>query len=84
MRQFSYLTWDAYEQVYSLVWVHSEVSERASALEAADLAMCAWYDSWYHDSGLSQSPYGIVMRLRECLSVRPATGHAAKTYHKDI
>jgi hypothetical protein len=83
MRQFSYLTWDAYEQVYSLVWVHSEVSERASALEA-DLAMCAWYDSWYHDSSLSKSAYGIVMRLRECLSIRPASVYAAKTYHQDI
>ena len=29
MRQFSYLAWDAYEQVYSLAFKHSGVIERA-------------------------------------------------------
>ncbi|KIW22753.1 uncharacterized protein PV07_11019 [Cladophialophora immunda] len=64
MRQFSYLAWDAYEQVYSLAFKHSGVSERAAALRAADGAICAWYDGWYHDSTWSKEPHGLVIRLR--------------------
>ncbi|KIW83181.1 hypothetical protein Z517_02426 [Fonsecaea pedrosoi CBS 271.37] len=73
MRQFSYLAWDAYEQVYSLAFKHSGVSERAAALRAADGAICAWYDSWYHDSTWSKEPHGLVIRLRMYLT-SPSSG----------
>lgn len=65
MRQFSYLAWDGYEQVYSLAFKHSGVTERAAALNAADTAICSWYNGWYHDSNWSKEPHGLIIRLRE-------------------
>jgi hypothetical protein len=65
MRQFSYLAWDAYEQVYSLAWKHSGSDERAHALRSADEALTSWHDSWNRDSGWSKEPHGLIIRLRK-------------------
>lgn len=67
MRQFSYLAWDAYEQVYSLEYKHTSVSERTEALKMADAALCTWYDEWSENSIWVKEPHGLILRLRMTL-----------------
>lgn len=64
MRQFSNMTWDAYEKVYSLSHRHMTMSGRIHELRKHDAIFVKWYDSWMHRSPWSREPYGLILRLR--------------------
>jgi hypothetical protein len=64
MRQFAYVTWDAYTHVYSLSFKHATVAERGTALREADRAFESWFQSWFHDCAWAREPHGLVARLR--------------------
>jgi hypothetical protein len=64
MRQFAYVTWDAYNHVYSLSFRHASVAERGNALRKADRAFESWFASWFHDCTWAKEPHGLVARLR--------------------
>jgi hypothetical protein len=64
MRQFAYVTWDAYNHVYSLSFKHATVAERGNALRTADRAFETWFNSWFHDCTWAKEPHGLVARLR--------------------
>jgi hypothetical protein len=64
MRQFSYVTWDAYNHVYSLSYKHATVTERGSALRKTDRAFETWFNSWFHDCTWAKEPHGLVVKLR--------------------
>lgn len=64
MRQFSHLTWDAYEKVYSLSYKHATWNDRIDGLRTHDAIFVRWYDSWIHGFTWSREPYGLILRLR--------------------
>lgn len=64
MRQFAYVTWDAYTHVYSLSFKYATVAERGHALRKADAAFDRWFNSWFHDCSWAKEPHGLVARLR--------------------
>ncbi|EXJ71765.1 uncharacterized protein A1O5_05575 [Cladophialophora psammophila CBS 110553] len=64
MRQFAYVTWDAYNHVYSLSFKHASVADRGDALRRADRAYEIWFNSWFHDCTWAKEPHGLVARLR--------------------
>ncbi|KEF62778.1 uncharacterized protein A1O9_00751 [Exophiala aquamarina CBS 119918] len=64
MRQFSHMTWDAYEKVYSLSYRHMTIGDRIDELRKHDGVFVSWYDSWLHESSWSREPYGLILRLR--------------------
>jgi hypothetical protein len=64
MRQFSHLTWDAYEKVYSLSYKHATWNDRIDGLRTHDAIFVKWYDSWIHEFPWSREPYGLILRLR--------------------
>ncbi|KAJ9613499.1 hypothetical protein H2200_003441 [Cladophialophora chaetospira] len=64
MRQFTYVTWDAYNYVYSLSFKHASVTERGQALRKADRAFEVWFDGWFPDCTWAREPHGLVARLR--------------------
>lgn len=64
-RQFSYVTWDAYDHVYSLSVKHASVSERGDALRKTDKAFESWFSSWFPECPWAKEPHGLVIRLRQ-------------------
>lgn len=58
------MTWDTWDQVYSLAFKHSSVAERGNALKKADDTFVMWYNSWYHDCTWAKEPHGLIVRLR--------------------
>lgn len=64
MRQFSHLTWEAYEKVYGLSFRHATLEQRIEALRVHDQSFEIWYDTWVRNSLWSREPYGLILRLR--------------------
>ncbi|KIW12255.1 hypothetical protein PV08_09531 [Exophiala spinifera] len=64
MRQFTYVTWDTWDQVYSLAYKHSSISDRGKALQRADETFQTWFRSWFHECPWTKEPHGLVIRLR--------------------
>jgi hypothetical protein len=57
------VTWDTWDQVYSLAFKHSSVADRGNALKKADDTFVMWYNSWYHDCTWAKEPHGLIVRL---------------------
>ncbi|KAK5061127.1 hypothetical protein LTR84_007669 [Exophiala bonariae] len=64
MRQFSHLTWDAYEKVYGLPFKYATPEHRIEALRTHDQGFETWYDMWVRSDLWSREPYGLILRLR--------------------
>ncbi|RMZ92561.1 hypothetical protein DV736_g199, partial [Chaetothyriales sp. CBS 134916] len=63
MRQFSYLSLDAYESVYSLANRKSSAVERAVALSKSDRIICAWYDRFKQTASWVDEAHGRILHL---------------------
>lgn len=64
MRQFTHLTWEAYEKIYGLSYRYATLDHRIDALRTHDAKFEAWYDLWIRSSLWSREPYGLILRLR--------------------
>ncbi|RMZ74917.1 hypothetical protein DV737_g5613, partial [Chaetothyriales sp. CBS 132003] len=63
MRQFSYLSLDAYESVYSLANRRSSAVERAVALSKSDRLLTSWYDRFKQEVSWVDKPHGRILYL---------------------
>lgn len=64
------MTWDTWDQVYSLAFKHSSVSERGQALRKADDTFVMWYNSWFHECTWGKEPHGLIVRLRKAAHLK--------------
>ncbi len=61
------MCWDTWDQVYSLSFKHTSVSERAIALRKGDELFESWFNGWFKECTWAKEPHGLVIRLRKYL-----------------